>query len=105
MKTAYRTVIAASVSLYAAGCGGDEGSVSTTDYVPPSSYAEDVAPEGKTGLAFSEVASESGLSFVHVNGAFGRKWMPETVGMRGSSHPLTCPSLTNSRSFRLEVTM
>ena len=31
-------------------------------------------------LRFTEVAAESGLAFVHGNGAFGEKWLPETMG-------------------------
>ncbi|MEI6433039.1 MAG: VCBS repeat-containing protein, partial [bacterium] len=40
------------------------------------------APAGsvKASLRFTEVARESGIDFTHVNGAYGRKLMPETVG-------------------------
>jgi hypothetical protein len=29
---------------------------------------------------FSDVSDAAGIRFVHRNGAFGKKWMPETVG-------------------------
>jgi hypothetical protein len=31
-------------------------------------------------IGFSEVALESGIDFVHNTGAFGKKWLPETMG-------------------------
>jgi enediyne biosynthesis protein E4 len=31
-------------------------------------------------VVFEDRASASGLDFLHVNGAFGRKWLPETMG-------------------------
>ncbi len=33
-----------------------------------------------TGVTFKNVTSQAGISFVHNNGAFGKKWMPETFG-------------------------
>ena len=34
-------------------------------------------------VEFTDVTQEAGLDFVHENGAFGRKWMPETMGSGG----------------------
>ncbi len=31
-------------------------------------------------VTFREAAASSGINFVHVNGAFGEKWLPETMG-------------------------
>ena len=36
-----------------------------------------------TQLRFTDITVASGITFVHVNGAFGEKWMPETVGSGG----------------------
>ena len=33
-----------------------------------------------TRLRFTEIAGEAGIDFEHETGAFGRKWMPETLG-------------------------
>ena len=33
-----------------------------------------------TRLRFTEIAAEAGIDFEHSNGAFGEKWMPETLG-------------------------
>lgn len=38
------------------------------------------APTPPPAIAFAEKASELGIDFTHVNGAAGRKWMPETMG-------------------------
>ena len=34
-------------------------------------------------LRFTEIAQDVGVRFVHENGAFGEKWMPETMGSGG----------------------
>src|SRR5262252_95756 len=31
-------------------------------------------------IQFREVSAEAGLHFLHNNGAFGKKWLPETMG-------------------------
>jgi hypothetical protein len=46
------------------------------------------APEASTRPTralpvFVDVTEEAGLDFVHYNGAFGKKWMPETLGSGG----------------------
>src|SRR5512144_2213061 len=33
-----------------------------------------------SSIRFEDVTKASGVTFVHVNGAAGRKWMPETMG-------------------------
>ena len=38
------------------------------------------APTPPPALAFAEKAKEIGVDFVHVTGATGKKWMPETMG-------------------------
>ncbi|HEY1433869.1 MAG TPA: hypothetical protein VGG65_00760, partial [Thermoanaerobaculia bacterium] len=38
------------------------------------------APAPPPAIAFVEKAAEIGIDFTHVNGATGRKWMPETMG-------------------------
>jgi hypothetical protein len=44
--------------------------------------SEDATPA--SGLAFTEVTTEAGLgAFRHETGAFGQKWMPETLGAGG----------------------
>src|SRR5512140_3484716 len=41
------------------------------------------APEptkAASSIRFEDVTKATGVSFVHVNGAAGKKWMPETMG-------------------------
>src|SRR5512142_1796544 len=33
-----------------------------------------------SSIRFEDVTKSSGVTFVHVNGAAGKKWMPETMG-------------------------
>lgn len=32
------------------------------------------------GVSFKDITAQAGIAFVHNNGAFGKKWMPETYG-------------------------
>ncbi len=57
------------------GCNGGE---------PQQVAPQDAAPDPAAGLAFTDVTAEAGLGdFRHVTGAFGEKWMPESVGSGG----------------------
>ena len=50
---------------------------------PPKPVSPTPAPEPTkvaSSIRFEDVTQSSGVSFVHVNGASGRKWMPETMG-------------------------
>ena len=38
-----------------------------------------VTPQA-AGQTFTDVTTQSGIRFTHVNGAFGRKYLPETLG-------------------------
>src|SRR5882724_11147297 len=51
------------------GCGGrtELPSASKVSASPPA-------------VTFTEVTQRAGIHFKHVNGAFGKKWMPETMG-------------------------
>ena len=54
-------------------CGkGKEVAVSPTPAPEPTPVA--------STIRFEDVTKESGVAFVHVNGAAGKKWMPETMG-------------------------
>src|SRR6185295_9054076 len=39
-----------------------------------------VQAQAAAGVAFTDVTSASGISFRHTNGAFGKKYLPETMG-------------------------
>jgi len=38
------------------------------------------AAQAKPGIRFSDITQQSGIRFVHNNGAFGKKYLPETLG-------------------------
>ena len=52
--------------------------VDTSEVAPTSAPAAAVAP-----VRFTDIAAEAGLRFTHETGAFGKKWMPETMGSGG----------------------
>jgi hypothetical protein len=37
-------------------------------------------PVTPAGITFADVTKQAGINFRHVNGAFGQKWLPETMG-------------------------
>jgi len=67
-------------ALAVAACAGDEPAEEVVPGYSDVAYATVPGAGEGTDLRFTEVARESGIDFVHENGAFGEKWMPETVG-------------------------
>jgi hypothetical protein len=66
-------VSSVALSLLPAACGRPAPApVSPTPAPEPTRVA--------SSIRFEDVTKSSGVSFVHVNGAAGKKWMPETMG-------------------------
>ncbi|MYG48641.1 MAG: VCBS repeat-containing protein, partial [Gemmatimonadales bacterium] len=73
-----------SICLLAAAtaCGPDE----PEDAEAPSytqtrpSFTARQGSDGTTSIRFTDVTAAAGIDFVHATGAFGEKWMPETMG-------------------------
>ena len=68
-----------------AGSDGDDGADGGAGEAGPagssSGPGNETAPSGAGGtVRFVEVTEESGVDFVHNTGAFGERWMPETIG-------------------------
>jgi hypothetical protein len=66
-------LLAVPLSLLAAACAK----------TPPKAVSPTPAPEPTkvvSSIRFEDATKSSGVSFVHVNGAAGKKWMPETMG-------------------------
>ena len=63
-----------------AACRGEEAVEEAVPGYSEGAYPTVPGTGASTELRFTEVAAESGIDFVHQNGAFGEKWMPETVG-------------------------
>ena len=72
-------VFAGAVVLSFAACERGESDAEGPGYSEPS-HAADPDPPPETGIHFTEIAAEAGIEFEHENGAFGEKWMPETLG-------------------------
>jgi len=65
--------------LLLAACGDKEAPKKlTSDFVyrPAAADEERLDP----GVAYKDVTAEAGVDFRHVNGAFGKKYLPETMG-------------------------
>ena len=67
-------------ALVMSACGGEEPVEESAPEYAEGAYATAPGAGVGTELRFTEVARASGIDFVHQNGAFGDKWMPETVG-------------------------
>jgi len=78
MKTLRNATFIASVFLLGA-CGGEQKNVKGSDYRPE--YAvPDVDGATEAGAVFVDVTESAGIDFEHVTGAFGKKYLPETMG-------------------------
>jgi enediyne biosynthesis protein E4 len=64
------------VLLLLAACGGGDTAPQSD---PSPAAASRPAPSG-IPVTFRDQAAASGIDFIHTNGAFGRKWLPETMG-------------------------
>ncbi len=70
---------AALIALVAAACNDADPPAAEPAYARPT-YAALPGREVETTIRFADVTASSGISFVHETGAFGEKWMPETMG-------------------------
>lgn len=66
-------VVSLGIGILASGCG------SAPEEKAPPAPPPVAAPEPAT-IAFTDVAGDVGIEFVHNTGAFGSKWLPETMG-------------------------
>jgi len=69
-------------SLLLIACGGEEKPVPKTSDYKSSNFVPAAAETGtvEPGATFVDVTRAAGIDFVHVNGAVGDKWLPETMG-------------------------
>jgi len=69
------------------GCkkAATEKPIAVSEYIQPDSPPTYAALRGLTepDLTFTDATASAGIHFIHVNGAFGEKWMPETMGGGG----------------------
>ncbi len=59
--------------------------IAVKEYIQPDTPPVYAAPTGatETSLRFTDITASADLHFIHENGAFGEKWMPETMGGGG----------------------
>lgn len=66
------------------GCDRKEEKAESPEFTRADiSFTGDRSHEKFSNVRFTDITREAGISFSHVNGAFGEKWMPETVGSGG----------------------
>ena len=65
-------------------CTNDKGKTNDTSqsYTQPSYVISEVDSASVT-IYFEDITEYAGLDFNHETGAFGKKWMPETMGSGG----------------------
>ncbi len=66
----------------ATSCGGDgpETAEAPSYTQTRPSFTERAGADASTSIRFTDVTAAAGIDFVHATGAFGEKWMPETMG-------------------------
>lgn len=64
------------------GCVADAGDEAVPHYAKPR-YVVESRSGRSTRLRFADITVEAGIDFNHITGAFGAKWMPETMGSGG----------------------
>ncbi|WP_420635206.1 CRTAC1 family protein [Candidatus Palauibacter sp.] len=82
--SAHKTVLLAAGLLAPAatscGPGGAEREEAPTYTEARPSFTERAGDDASTSIRFTDVTAAAGIDFVHATGAFGDKWMPETMG-------------------------
>ena len=68
------------ILLLTAGCAAIKQPASLPPEPPPQAASSAPAPAEPFAGRFADVTQEAGIRFTHVNGASGRKWLPETMG-------------------------
>lgn len=71
------------IGLLAACSGDKEPTEQPTFTQERPSFTGDRSSEVESTIRFTDVTESAGIDFVHKNGAFGQKWMPETIGSGG----------------------
>ena len=66
----------------ATSCGGDgpETAEAPSYTQTRPSFTARAGADASTSIRFTDVTAAAGIDFVHATGAFGEKWMPETMG-------------------------
>ncbi|MFQ5490588.1 MAG: FG-GAP repeat domain-containing protein, partial [Phycisphaerae bacterium] len=83
-----KSATAVALILILTGCekAPQAEAIPVEEYIKPDAGPTYVSATGPdtSGATFTDITESAGLSFKHVNGAFGKKWMPETMGSGGA---------------------
>ena len=71
------------IGLVTACSGEKEAEEQPTFTQERPSFTGDRSADVASAIRFSDVTEAAGIDFIHQNGAFGQKWMPETIGSGG----------------------
>ncbi len=72
------------LNLTMAGCTSETTSQEQPEFTQNRpSFTGDRSSNAVSRISFTEITKEAGISFTHETGAFGNKWMPETMGSGG----------------------
>ncbi len=65
-------------------CGKKEAPQENLDFTKEDpSFTGDRSTNVETPIKFTDITEQAGIDFTHITGAFGKKWMPETIGSGG----------------------
>ncbi len=77
------SIIAIFSILFFTACSNDTPETQAAPEFTKPSFTDISRDKIESPLEFVDIAEEAGIDFVHENGAFGEKWMPETMGGGG----------------------
>jgi hypothetical protein len=77
-------ILMAGLACGLAGCRETEPVAREVPDYARSTYATVESGAPSTVMRFADITASAGIDFVHETGAFGRKWMPETMGSGGA---------------------
>jgi hypothetical protein len=79
-------LVAVSAALLStAACKKNEAAPAPEPFAPEpdAGYTQTSGDEDQSPIIFADITKAAGIEFTHVTGAFGQKWMPETIGSGG----------------------
>lgn len=80
----YRYFFILLIVLQVTGCGKKEAQQEKLDFTGEAhDFTADQSAKTISHIKFTDVTKEAGIDFNHVTGAFGEKYMPETIGSGG----------------------
>lgn len=80
----YRIFVIMLILLYLGACQKKEEKKESLDFTEESNaFTTDRSDESNSVIRLTDITESSGINFQHVDGAFGEKWMPETIGSGG----------------------